>query len=498
MPSVLLISALVVSTCGLIYELLAGTVASYLLGDSVLQFSTVIGSYLFAMGVGSWFTRYINRNLLATFIRIELLVGLLGGSSAAILFWFFPHVSSFRFLLYALVGATGILVGVEIPLLVRLLKDQFELRELIARVFTFDYVGSLVACLLFPLVLVPMLGVVRTGFLFGLLNILVALWVLLALGNKQTWSRILLFQSLAALLFMIICFINAEAIQSSADAAEYPDTVVYSKTTPYQRLVITRRNDDLRLFLNGNLQFSSRDEYRYHEALVHVGMASLHEPKHILILGGGDGLALREILKYPSVTDVTLVDLDPAMTHLFSTQEILTSLNHRALLDGRLTVINQDAFVWLRAQQKQFDFIVIDFPDPGNFSVGKLYTTAFYHEVSRVLADQGAAVIQSTSPYFAPKSFWCVVNTLQAAGFNTAPYHVYVPSFGEWGYVLASHTRYQVPQHFPDGLRFINSKTVASMFEFPTDMIAQVDKINRLDNQALVHYFDEEWAPYVH
>ena len=186
MPSVLLISALVVSTCGLIYELLAGTVASYLLGDSVLQFSTVIGSYLFAMGVGSWFTRYINRNLLATFIRIELLVGLLGGSSAAILFWFFPHVSSFRFLLYALVGATGILVGVEIPLLVRLLKDQFELRELIARVFTFDYVGSLVACLLFPLVLVPMLGVVRTGFLFGLLNILVALWVLLALGNKQT------------------------------------------------------------------------------------------------------------------------------------------------------------------------------------------------------------------------------------------------------------------------------------------------------------------------
>src|SRR5262249_25575692 len=158
------------------YELIASTLASYLLGDSVTQFSTIIGTYLFAMGIGSWLSRYITKNLLATFIKIEILIGAVGGSAAAILFLIFDHVASFRIPLYGIVTLIGVLVGIEIPLLLRILKDQFDFKDLVAKVFTFDYIGALAASILFPLILVPHLGLVRSGFMFGMMNVAVALW----------------------------------------------------------------------------------------------------------------------------------------------------------------------------------------------------------------------------------------------------------------------------------------------------------------------------------
>src|SRR6476469_6011817 len=162
----LLVSVFAIATCGLIYELIAGTLASYLLGDSVTQFSTIIGAYLFAMGIGSFLSRFILRNEISMFIRVEMLVGLVGGCSAALLFVLFAQVNSFRVLLYAIVTIIGILVGLEIPLLLRILKDRLEFRDLVSQVFTFDYIGALLASLLFPLVLVPHLGLMRSGFLF--------------------------------------------------------------------------------------------------------------------------------------------------------------------------------------------------------------------------------------------------------------------------------------------------------------------------------------------
>src|SRR6476660_2372383 len=159
----LLASVFTIATCGLVYELIAGTLASYLLGDSITQFSTIIGCYLFAMGIGSWLSRYVKRDLLSFFIRVEILVGAVGGSSAALLFLAFEHVASFRFLLYFTVGAIGVLVGVEIPLLLRILENRLEFRDLVAKVFTFDYVGALFASILFPLVLVPHLGLIKSA-----------------------------------------------------------------------------------------------------------------------------------------------------------------------------------------------------------------------------------------------------------------------------------------------------------------------------------------------
>ena len=218
----------------------------------------------------------------------------------------------------------------------------------------------------------------------------------------------------------------------------------------------------------------------------------------MLVLGGGDGMAVREVLKYPSVTNVTLVDLDPTMTHLFSSQEMLLRLNQSALRSPRVNIVNTDAFTWLKANTNQFDFIAADFPDPSTFSVGKLYTTAFYARVRAVLRPEGIFVTQCTSPWVARKSFWCVDETLRASGFVTEPYHLYVPSFGEWGFILASHEPRSPAIRLPNDLKFITEAGLRELFNFPPDMSPVQVEVNRLNNQSLVRYFEEEWAHYVH
>lgn len=497
MAYALLFSVFIIATCGLIYELIAGTIASYLLGDSVTQFSTVIGVYLFSMGIGSFLSRYIQKNLVAVYIQVELLIGLIGGCSAALLFVAFEMVESFGVLLYGIVGLTGLLVGLEIPLLMRILKGHFDFKDLVSKVFTFDYVGALLASLIFPLILVPHLGLIRSAFLFGILNVLVAIWTIYLFKEKVEWVRYLRSSAILLLIALTFGFVYSENIMSSAEASSYSDKIIYAKSSPYQRVVLTKGGRDLRLFLNGNLQFSSRDEYRYHEALVHVGLASIENPRKVLVLGGGDGLAVREVLKYPSVENITLVDLDPVVTHLFSGQQMLKSMNRDAFSSDKVKLVSADAFVWLRKNREKFDFIVVDFPDPGNYSIGKLYSDTFYRTLKTALHPDGMIVIQSTSPFYAKKSFWCVVNTLESVGLKTTPYHAYVPSFGDWGYVLAGQKEFIPARVYPAGLKFVSPEAVQGMFYFARDMRADIQDVNRLNNQILVHHFEEEWAEYV-
>ena len=496
MGTQLLFSALVVAVCGLVYELVAGTLASYLLGDSVTQFSTIIGAYLFAMGVGSWLSRYIRDALVDNFVRIEILVGLVGGSSAALLFLLFGEVAQFRVALYTLVGLIGVLVGLEIPILLRILQGELELGELVARVFAVDYVGALIASILFPLWLVPRVGLIRTAFLFGILNVAVA-WSLLLRPRPLRNPTAHRFAAALAVVVLVIGLVYSDDILSLSEQAQYPGQAVFAKSTPYQRIVVTRQADDIRLFLNGNLQFSSRDEYRYHEALVHPAMAEVSHPRRVLVLGGGDGLALREILKYPGIESITLVDLDPEMTTLFTQTPFLAALNGSAFHNPKVHVINADAFVWMQSARSTYDAIIVDFPDPSNYSIGKLFSITFYRRLNAILAPDGWAVIQSTSPYVAPQAFWCVDHTLRAAGFTTAAYHALVPSFGEWGFVLAGHADYVPPTELPGGLRFLTPEGLRQMFAFPPDMRKVPTDINRLDNQILVRYFDSEWGRYL-
>jgi spermidine synthase len=489
----LLTSVLLIAACGLVYELIAGTLASYLLGDSVLQFSTVIGCYLAAMGVGSWVSRHIGRGVAARFVLVELLVGLVGGFSSATLFVAFAYTASFRLVLYLQVAVIGVLVGLEIPLLMRILRDRFDFKDVIAHVLTFDYLGALAASLLFPLVLVPRVGLVRAALLFGLINAGVALWTTVLLRDVLASRRFLRALAAAVILALGTGWIWADRILELGESGLYADDVVLARNTPYQRIVLTAWKDDLRLFLNSHLQFSSKDEYRYHEALVHPGLSAQPDAHRVLVLGGGDGLALREILKYPGVHHVTLVDLDPEMTTLFSTHQELTRLNHGAFHDPRVHVQNADAFVWLQSATDLFDFAVVDFPDPSNYSIGKLYTTAFYHALVRHLVPDGRFVVQSTSPLFARRSFWCVVTTVEATGLGATPYHVYVPSFGEWGFVLGGRAPYRPPDRLPPDLRFLTLQGLPELFTFPPDMARVAVDANHLNTQALVRYYEQDW-----
>ncbi|MEK8030340.1 polyamine aminopropyltransferase [Ideonella sp. DXS29W] len=500
----LLASVFVIAACGLVYELAAGALASYLLGDSVLQFSTVIGSYLAAMGLGSWLSRFIERQLVAQFLRIELLVGLAGGLMPAALFA--AHASlpaasmgPFRILMYGGVVLVGTLVGLEIPLVMRILKRQFSrrygLKDLVAQVLTFDYLGALVVAVAFPLLLVPHLGLVRTGIFFGLLNAAVAAWALWMFRGELPRLRSHIVACAAVVLVLAGAFAQSERLTTWAEERFYGEAVLFRETSAYQRIVVSRGAGGVRLFLNGNLQFHSKDEYRYHEALVHPAMAAHGAPKRVLVLGGGDGMAVREALKYPSVEQVTLVELDPRMTTLFSQQPLLASLNQQSLTNPKVKIVNADAFGWLEQHpDEMFDVIVVDFPDPSNFAIGKLYTTSFYALLDQHLAASGYAVVQTTSPLIARHSFWTVAATVEAVGLTATPYHAHVPSFGEWGFIIASRRPWHRPAALPSGLRFLTLPGLDALLDFPPDMARVPAEPNRLSNQVLVHTFEEEWG----
>ncbi|MDB5847619.1 MAG: spermidine synthase [Rhodoferax sp.] len=494
----LLASVFVVAACGLVYELAAGALASYLLGDSVLQFSTIIGSYLFAMGVGSYLSRFFERQLPAHFLRIELLVALAGGALPAVLFLANAYLpGSFRLLLYGMVFVVGALVGLEIPLVMRILRRNVALKDLVSQVLTFDYLGALAVSVAFPLVLVPQLGLIRTGLLFGLMNAAVALWALWIFRHVLPHPRVHAGACVAVLATLGAGFAGADHITRFAEDKFYQDGVVFSASSPYQRIVVTNGKAGHRLFLNGNLQFAERDEYRYHEALVHPAMAAHGAPRKVAVLGGGDGMAVREILKYPGVESVTLVELDPAMTRLFTAQPTLARLNAGSLSSPKVKIVNTDAFQWLDQSDDTFDVIVVDFPDPTNFSIGKLYSNSFYALLDRRLAASGYAVVQTTSPLVARQSFWTVVQTIESVGLIATPYHAHVPSFGEWGFVIASHRPWRLPQALPAGLRFLDLASLPLLFDFPLDMARVPAEVNRLSNQVLVKTYEQEWGKVV-
>ncbi len=497
---VLYASVLVIATCGLVYELGAGAMATYLLGNSVTQFSLVIGTYLSAMGIGSWLSRYIERNLLARFVEIEVGVALIGGFHAPILFWLFAWSPAFSFVLYGLVALIGVGVGLEIPLLIRILEGRSELRELVARVLFLDYAGALIGSVAFPLLLVPQLGLLRTSLAFGLANAAVALWGTFLFGEEEPPARRAWLTALAATAVLVLSLglVGAGAFEASVEARLFADPVVFRTVTPYQQLAVTARGGDVRLFLNGALQFSSVDEYRYHEALVHPAMIAHENPQAVLVLGGGDGLAVREVLRYPSVEHVTLVDLDPVVTRIFRERSDLAALNHDSLNDPRVSIVNADAFTWLAEARDTYDVAIVDFPDPNDYGLGKLYTTQFYRLLSSHLAPGGVSVVQATSPMFSPNAYWCVVRTLEHEGFGTRPYHVYVPAFGEWGFILAAPG--VVPPttgSLPPELRFLDRDTLGPMFVFPRDMARRDGPIQRLDNQVLVRLYEQDWRTLV-
>lgn len=485
------VAVFVIAGCGLGYELAAGALASYLLGDSVTQFSTAIGLYLSALGLGAWLSKFIGDRVVERFVDVQASVALIGGTLGILLVLASPMGRWFRPVLWAEILGTGTLVGLEVPLLLRILEKDLSFKLLVSRILTFDYVGALAVALLFPLVLVPSLQLPRTTIAFGLANAFVGLWTTYLFEARIARPGPLRARCAAVVLVLLVAGAYAERVTTHVEAARFGGEVVFARSTPYQRIVLTQGEGVHALWLNGALQFSSDDEYRYHEALVHPAMASSPSPRRVLVCGGGDGLAVREVLRHPEVERVVLVDLDPAMTDLARDHEFVSALNGRALHDPRVTVVNDDAMAWLEAKAGLFDVVVLDFPDPASFAVGKLYTTRFYERLLGVLAPDGVVACQATSILDTRKAFWCIARTMETVGLTVRAYRAYVPSFhGDWGFLLASRRVLPVPDRVPAGLRSLDPTTMKGLFDLPPDLGPVDVEPNRLDTQLLVRYYE--------
>lgn len=505
----LLAAVFIIAVCGLVYELIAAALSSYLLGSSVTHFSLVIGMFLTAMGVGSYLTRFVHRRLLDTFLGLQIGIGLSGGFSAAILLFAFAALPTYMPFLVVTLLVTGTMVGMEIPLLIRILKERDTLRVTVANVLALDYVGALFASVAFPLLLTPYLGMLRTAFLFGLLNVAVAAVGLRILKQSLRHARGLKAAAIASMLALIAGFLCSGLFSSFAESLLYQDAIVLTRQTPYQRVTVTRWRNDVRLFIDGNLQFSSVDEHRYHEALVHPAMSASPNARRVLILGGGDGMTAREVLKYPSVERIDLVDLDPDMVALFRDRPVLAELSDRALSNPRVRVHIEDAGKFIEHSDEYWDVILIDLPDPNNLSLARLYTVSFYKSLIKRLAVNGVVTTQATSPYYGAEAFRCVVKTWEETpigpeghtGLFVLPYHAYVPSFGDWGFVMASRRPIDPGAlTLAPGLtlRFLDDKTMRSLFIFPKDMPPSSPDItaNRMDDQVIVKYYRRGWRRY--
>lgn len=494
---------------GIVAEYVMATLASYLLGNAVVQWSVVISLMLFAMGLGSRLSKNVNTALLDYFIGVELALSVLCAISALCIYVLTAYVQSIDFLIYLIAISIGMLIGFEVPLVTRLNSYFEELRINISSVMERDYYGALVGGILFAFVALPLLGMTYTPILLGSINFLVA--AVLFVQHRQALEHRRRFAVLFAIMpiFFATLFLYAEPIMLFGEQKNYRDKVVYVEQTPYQKIVITSWKGHHWLYLNRGLQFSSYDEEKYHEPLVHPAMSYSQARRNILVLGGGDGLAVREILKYREVEKVVVVDIDPAMTELARTHEIFLNVNKGSLSDPRVEVVNADGYRFLQESDRIYDVIIIDLPDPKSVDLARLYSKQFYQMAAKHLSVGGVLVTQATSPFFAGKAFLSIFKTIEAAGFTTTAFHNNIPTMGEWGWVLGVKTAQSDTLDLKSGLenlrfddvqtRFLNQDAMKSMLYFGKDTFADLPYIEVNDEYNLVlyqYYQKGEWDYY--
>lgn len=489
----------VVSVSGIIFQLMLAANMSYLLGNAVMQYSITIGLFLSGMGIGSYLSRYIEDLYLYTrFIIIQLTIALIGGSCILLLFIFYAYTSWYQPLAYLIILLIGANIGCEAPILVRMATGILRsVREGTSDILAWDYVGSLLGSLMVPFIIIPFLGYVRGAFAIGLLNWIVACFIFYRFRDKVQGGP-LLQTALVASAFVLFSGIAAgDQLAFGMEQRLYRDYIIKKIETHYQKIIVTKNSDDLRLYINGNLQFSSWDEYRYHEALVHIPVNLAVRLDNVLILGGGDGLAARELLKYEEIKQITLVDLDPEMVDFCRTYPEIKKLNQGSLDNPRVKVINQDAYKFMEQDNLKYDIIIADLPDPNDESLNKLYTLEFYNLVKNHLAPGGIAAIQSTSPLFAPEVFWTIVHTVAATGLEVRPYHVDVPSLGDWGFTLAADHPVDVAKiKIETSTRYLNNEVIPGLFQFGRDEQLKPEAINTLLKPVLIPMYEKAWQNY--
>lgn len=488
---------------GIVAEYVLSTLATYFLGDSVFQWTMIVSIMLFSMGLGSRLSKkFVNSSLLKSFIYIEFSLSILSAFVSVFTYLASAFYGYVGFVIYLLCIIIGLLIGMEIPLVIRL-NDEFEdLRVNVSSVMEKDYYGSLIGGIFFAFVGLPYLGLTYTPFILGTINFMVACGLFIMLRNslEVNLRRNLTFMSLGVLSFLAAGVLFARPIIEYGEEARYKDEIVYEKQSKYQKIVITQTRDQFWLFINGNQQLSSVDEVMYHEPLVHPVMRLSRNPVHVLVMGGGDGGAVREILKYPSVEKITLVDLDPAMTDLGKNHELLVRMNKNALNHEKVSIINTDGFNFLESTSDYFDVIIVDLPDPKSIELGRLYSYEFYRLCEARLRSHGLLITQAGSPYYAGKAYKCINYTMSEAGFSTVPLHNQVMTLGEWGWILGSKTGSE--EQVKEALRqldfeeletqWINHEAMSLITSFGEDIFPSDTvkvEVNKIHNPVLYKYY---------
>jgi len=541
--AILYLSMFIMGGCGLAYEYTLSKVASDLLGNSVRQWAIIIGVMMFFMGLGSDLQKYFsNKNLVDQFILFEILLGLLGAfGPIALIYSYGQFPSHYVLVQYFFISSIGLIIGFEIPLITRINESYIqELKLNIGAVLKMDYIGALAGSLAWIFILPKFFSITESAFVLGILNVFVGGFTLLFFKRLINYKLPILASFIVVLIAVVSGLFLAKHWTSYSEQFLYRDRIVFSETTPYQHIVLTEsRSEDISCYINGHLQFNSWDEHIYHENLVHPAFLIAPRHKNILILGGGDGLALREVLKYPDVQSVTLCDIDPTMTTLAKKNQYFREINNRSLEHSKLNIIenhallqsnqtvleienqnsinqptfqqvaevkiiNLDATKFVEQISGLFDIIIIDFPDPNSPDLAKLYSLQFYSNLKKKLAAFGLLVQQSTSPVHAKEVFLCIGRTMEAARFSCIPYHDNVPSFGEWGWWIAGNAeKYSPKQIFnklenietiPVKTKYLTPKLLKSSLHFGKDQLnSNYSDFSTLANSLVSKLYLQAW-----
>ena len=485
---------------GVVAEYILSTMATYFLGDSNFQWIMTISLMLFSMGLGSRLSKNFDKSLLKLFLFTEFALSIIVSFAPLLVYTASAYTQAVGILIYSLAILVGLLIGMEIPLVIRINDDYEKLRFNISNILENDYYGSLLGGMFFAFIGLPIFGLIYTPFILGFVNfsvsivVLIFLWNLLKAGEQKSLVAVGSF----ILIFLTSGVFVADNVITYGEQRKYADKVIYAEQTKYQRIVITQWKNDYWLYLNGNQQLCTRDEIMYHEPLVHPAMTMHPNPTDVLVLGGGDGCAVREILKYPKVKEITLVDLDPAMTNLGKTNPILTELNQNSLSNEKVKILNDDGYKYLLATDDYYDIIIIDLPDPRSVELGRLYSHEFYKICYKHLRPGGVIITQAGSPYFATQAFTCILETMKSAGFETVPMHNQVITLGEWGWSLGvkqpnSNVKKQLQKlEFDVPTKWINNEAMALITSFGKDFYPWAKDsvyVNKIHEPVLYKYY---------
>jgi len=490
---------------GIVAEYVLSTLASYFIGNAILQFTLIVSIMLFSMGLGSRVSKAFNSNIVFYFVIAELLLSLLVSFSAIASYMVYGYSNNSWIIIYLLSIAIGLLIGLEIPFATRINDSYEELRLNISNILEKDYYGSLLGGLFFAFVGLPYLGLTYTPFVLGLVNLIVSFWLFYVLKShiSKRLQKTLWICYTSVFTIILVGFFFAKPLVLFGEQAKYKDKIVYSEQTKYQKIVITKWSDWHSLYINGNQQLSTFDEYLYHEPMVHTALGLTDTKKDILVLGGGDGCIARELLQYDDINTITLVDLDPKMIAIGKTHPIFAAINENSLNNTKVTTITADAFTFLEQSDKTYDVILVDLPDPNNVDLNKLYTKEFYTICYNHLADEGTFITQSGSPYYATKAFYCIDKTLKKANFHTLPIHNQILTLGEWGWILAK----KAPIYKKDleaidlenlQLKWLNKDVLPAITSFGKPLIDTSGiKINTIFEPTLYLYYKQgNWDLY--